>query len=161
MQETVPLPVVKSITVGCPPDEAFRFFTAAFGAWWPRATHSCIAFASGHTDQPVAVTFDARPGGLIVEHGRGGERHVWGTVVACDPPSRVAFTWHPGRAADTAQQVAVTFTPDAAGTSVVLAHSGWERLGEKATAVRASYDQGWVSVFDAFAGFVSSEIRST
>jgi uncharacterized protein YndB with AHSA1/START domain len=149
-------PIIKSVRVECAPEEAFRFFTQAFGMWWPTATHSCIAFNSGHTDKPLAVTFDPRLDGEIVEHGRGGERHVWGRVLVWDPPARVAFTWHPGRAVDTAQRVEVVFEPSENGTRVTLTHSGWERLGAEAAAARRSYNDGWENVFvQAFASFVT------
>jgi uncharacterized protein YndB with AHSA1/START domain len=158
----VSAPVEKTVEVDCPAAEAFRFFTAAFGRWWPLATHSCIAYSSGHRDQPATVTFATHEGGQIVEHGRNGERFEWGTVLVWDPPSRVAFTWHPGRPAASAQHVEVTFTPSPSGTRVSLTHTGWERLGDEAEAARTSYDQGWEKVFvEAFARFVANEVRAS
>ena len=152
-------PVIKTVDVACPREEAFRFFTEAFGTWWPLATHSCIAYESGHTDRPASVTFGTCPGGPIVEHGRGGEQHRWGTVLEWNPPGRVVFSWHPGRPEQTAQRVEVVFAPHAAGTRVTLTHSGWEVLGAGAEASRTSYNEGWESVLKtAFAGFVSDAV---
>lgn len=144
--ETIP-PVVKTVTVDCTPDEAFRYFTADFGKWWPLATHSCIAFSSGHTQKPAACTFEQRQGGRIFETGASGEEHTWGTVLSWEPPTRVVFTWHPLGEERTAQTVEVRFTASPGGTEVVLTHSDWERLGALARQARDGYDQGWESVF--------------
>ena len=35
---TVP-PVIKTVTVRCAPEKAFRHFTEGMGAWWPIVTH--------------------------------------------------------------------------------------------------------------------------
>ena len=73
--------------------------------------------------------------------------YVWGTVLTWEPPSRVAFSWHPGGNAETAQTVEVTFTRRGTSTEVTLAHGGWERLGEEAALARDGYNNGWESVF--------------
>ena len=140
-------PVVKRVVVKCSAEDAFRYFTADFDKWWPAHTHSVIAFSSGRARRPLSCTMDARMGGLIVEEGPGDERYVWGTVVVWDPPRKVEFTWHPGNDARTAQSVAVTFSKTAGGTEVILTQGRWERLAENAAAARASYDNGWESVF--------------
>jgi uncharacterized protein YndB with AHSA1/START domain len=151
-------PVVKRVTVTCGAADAFRYFTSDFARWWPLETHSCIAMGSDGRLRPRSVSFDLRAGGRIVEHGDEGERHVWGTVLEWDPPSRVAFTWHPGRGEETAQRVEVEFRPARGGTDVVLTHGGWEKLAEAAAEARAGYDNGWESVFNrAFAGYVEQQ----
>jgi uncharacterized protein YndB with AHSA1/START domain len=50
---------------------------------------------------------------------------LWGTVTRWEPPDEVAFTWHPGKAAERASQVEVTFTAADKQTLVSLTHSGW------------------------------------
>ena len=140
-------PVVKKITVACTPEAAFRYFTNDFSTWWPAATHSVVAYASEFRDTPAAVIFEPRAGGRIFERARSGEEHAWGSVLAWEPPLRVSFSFHPGRDEQQAQMVEVTFVPAPEGTSVVLTHSDWEKLGENAQASRDRYDQGWVSVF--------------
>ena len=54
-------PIVRSISVSWQPEEAFRRFTADFGNWWPRHTHSiggkCVE----------RIVFECNPGGLIFE----------------------------------------------------------------------------------------------
>ena len=140
-------PVVKRVVVKCSAADAFRYFTTDFHKWWPAHTHSVIAMSSDGAKLPLSCTMDPKAGGLIVEHGAGDERYVWGTVIAWEPPRRVGFTWHPGSEPDRAQTVEVTFTARDGGTEVVLTHGGWERLAEHAAAVREGYDNGWESVF--------------
>jgi uncharacterized protein YndB with AHSA1/START domain len=142
-------PVVKTVTVGCTLEEAFRYFTADFSKWWPMATHSVIGHASEFKQKPTSVTFEQRKGGRIFERGITGEEHMWGTVLALEPPSRVVFSFHPGRDGQDAQTVEVTFSPAAKGTEVVLTHTGWELLGENAMKQRESYNSGWESAFVA------------
>lgn len=146
-QRAVIAPVVKSVTVECAPEEAFRYFTADFGRWWPLATHSCVAFASDHKEKPESCVFEQRLGGRIVERGPAGEEHVWGTVLAWEPPARVLFSWHPMRDEKKAQTVEVRFSPAPGGTKVVLTHGGWELLGGEAAQEREGYSQGWEGVF--------------
>jgi uncharacterized protein YndB with AHSA1/START domain len=140
-------PVVKTVTVACTPEEAFRYFTADLSMWWPVATHSVVAYASEFKDTPSAVIFEPRVGGRIFERARSGDEHVWGSVLAWEPPARLVFSFHPGRDAMVAQTVEVTFSPAPEGAKVVLTHSGWEKLGVNAQKSRDSYNSGWESVF--------------
>ncbi len=140
-------PVVKTVTVMCTPEEAFRYFTADFALWWPVATHSVIAFASEFKDKPATAVFEPHVGGRIFERARSGEECIWGSILAWEPPARVVFSFHPGRDDKDAQTVEVTFSPAQEGAKVVLTHSGWERLGTDAQKSRDSYSQGWERVF--------------
>jgi len=140
-------PVVKTVTVACTPDEAFRFFTSDFGAWWPSATTSVVAYASLFKEKPKAVIFEPRLGGRIFERTHGGEEHPWGSVLAWQPPIRLAFSFHPGRDAKEAQTVEVTFAAVPQGTRVVLTHGDWEKLSVNPKQARDSYNQGWDAVF--------------
>ena len=140
-------PVVKTVTVACTPEEAFRYFTADFATWWPAATHSVVAYASQFKDKPATVVFEPRVSGRIFERTRAGEEHTWGSVLAWQPPARVAFSFHPGRDDKEAQTVEVTFSRAPEGARVVLTHSGWEQLSANAQQARDSYNQGWEGVF--------------
>jgi uncharacterized protein YndB with AHSA1/START domain len=148
-------PVVKTVTVECAPEAAFRYFTAAFDKWWPLSTHSCTAFASDHTEKPETCVFEQRLGGRIIERGPNGEERVWGTVLAWEPPARIFFSWHPMRDEQNAQTVEVTFSSVPEGTAVVLTHGGWELLSEDAEKEREDYNRGWEVVFVTdYAGYV-------
>lgn len=142
---TVP-PIRRSISVSWDPPAAFHRFTAGFADWWPRSTLSI----GGHLVRNLV--FECRVGGLIVEELHDGRRFQWGQVTAFEPPHRVAFTWHPSKEPDQAQEVEVTFAPEAGGTRVDLVSRGWERLASRGRGERRGYDLGWQAVLGVFAG---------
>jgi uncharacterized protein YndB with AHSA1/START domain len=135
------LRVQKAITVACDRERAFRVFTEEIGGWWPLATHSVF------TADAASCSMEARVGGRIIERGKDGRETVWGTITAWDPPRRVAFSWHPGYDEREAGDVVVRFTSEGASTRVELEHTGFERRGEGAAAIRDNYDGGWAYVF--------------
>ena len=152
-------PVVKSVSVNCGPEKAFRYFTEDFNQWWPGASHSVVAFASEHKESPVLCELEAKTGGRIFEKASNGDMHNWGTIVEWEPPFRLAFTWHPGGPADTAQRVEITFSPVSGGTLVELSHTGWEKLGANAKDAWKGYDNGWETVFSkCFADYANAEV---
>jgi uncharacterized protein YndB with AHSA1/START domain len=131
-------PLVKTARVPIGPDAAFELFTRGLVRWWPLATHSV-----GEADA-LDCRMEERAGGRILERGRDGSEHVWGTIRDWQPPQHLSFSWHPGRSADTAQTIDVRFAAaDNGGTIVTLAHGGWEACGDRAAAMRANYDSGW------------------
>lgn len=136
---TVP-PIRRAILVEADQAAAFEVFTASLGRWWP------LGELSVH-GKDATVSFDD---GQIVERSAGGQVAVWGTVTRWQPPSVVAFSWHPGHPADRASQVEVTFTPAAPGRTMVrLEHTGWDVFADPAAA-RAEYDRGWPQVLDRY-----------
>jgi len=136
-------PVRKQVVVSRPPAEAFEIFTARIGAWWPlRPRHSVFQ------DQSQTCVIEPRVGGLVYELSTRGERSVWGTVVAWEPPRRFVMSWHPGRGPETAQEVEVHFVAVPEGTRVELEHRGWETLADEALKTRENYEKGWVFVFE-------------
>lgn len=138
-------PVVRTVDVRWPREEAFERFTAGIAGWWPLRSHS-VGQARART-----VCFEGEVGGRIYEVEEDGETHTWGTVLSWDPPSGVRFTWHPGRDPETAQEVEVRFETKASGTRLVLTHSGWESLGDRAAKARFGYNLGWIPVLDRWA----------
>jgi uncharacterized protein YndB with AHSA1/START domain len=134
-------PLEVQVTVARTPEAAFRLFTEETHTWWPLASHSV------GQEEAEACIFEGREGGRIFERCRDGRTHTWGTVLAWEPPHRVAFTWHPGRGEETAQRVEVRFVPVGdEGTRVELTHRDWEVLGEKAEETRRGYEKGWAFV---------------
>ena len=132
-------PIRRQVVVELAPDEAFELFTARIGDWWPLAELSVfgagatVAFADGE----IVETFD-------------GRTSIWGSVTEWEPGARLSFTWHPGRAADRASSVIVSFTArESSQTVVVLEHSGWEAFDDPAGA-RREYEQGWPKVLDLY-----------
>jgi len=145
-------PLRKSVTVSCSVEHAFEVFTGRIGSWWPLGQYSI------GQKQARDCAIEPRVGGEIYEVDERGERSPWGRVLAWDPPRRFAMTWHPGREADTAQEVEVRFADTPEGTRVELEHRGWAVLGDKARETREGYDSGWAHVFgECFTAACGSE----
>ena len=137
---TAVAPIVVAVPLRCPPDRAFIYFTRDIAKWWPLGRYSV------GRDSAASVAFEERAGGRIFETDRSGKETVWGHVSEWSPPGRLRFSWHPGQDESTAQWVEVTFVPTQTGTLATLTHGGWEALGERAEATRASYAGGWPTV---------------
>jgi hypothetical protein len=151
-------PVIKSVVVGCAPEKAFRYFTEDFSKWWPGATHSVVAFASGHKDSPALCILESKLGGKIYERAANGDEYIWGKILVWSPPARLVFTFHPGNSEELAQTVEVSFAALPEGTRVTLTHTGWEKLGKDAEAAWSGYDNGWETVFvGSFAGYAGRQ----
>ena len=109
----------RQIVVGCDQATAYRHFVEKIGAWWPLASVGCFGEGS-------VVVLD---GNRLVETGPNGETAVWGTIAECDAPRSLSFTWHPGRAADAATSLHVSFTEtnddltDTAGAGMTVART--------------------------------------
>ena len=139
--------VERSLTVDVAPDWAFRFFTEKIGDWWPLEDYSM--FASSGRGRPDEIVFEPGVGGRVFER-LGDEVCVWGEVHVWEPPHRVAFSWRTNPEWPDVTDVEITFTPEESGTRVRLRHTGWERLGDRAEAARASYAGGWGEVLGRY-----------
>lgn len=80
-------------------------------------------------DPGLTLTFEPHVGGRIYERTPAGVEHVWGEVLAWEPPRRLAYLWHLRFDRSDATEVEVTFEPDGDSTAAKIVHSGWERLG--------------------------------
>lgn len=131
-------PIVKSIEVDRPLDEAFDLFVTRMAEWWPLASHSVGAAEARWCG------IEPQVGGRVFERTESGEEHVWGTVIDWQPPHRVAFTWHPGQDSDPHTEVELSFVAiDGGRTRLTLEHRGWDALGDGAEAVHKNYGPGW------------------
>jgi uncharacterized protein YndB with AHSA1/START domain len=138
-------PIRRTVEVPCAAGVAFRIFTDEIDSWWPLAAHSV------GRSRAVGCFFEGREGGRIYETLDDGSLHLWGTVTVWDPPRRVVFSWHPGRDADTAQEVELLFEDLAGGiTRVELTHRDWEVLGERGAEIREAYQSGWPGVLESY-----------
>jgi uncharacterized protein YndB with AHSA1/START domain len=145
-------PVRKSLRVSRTPGEAFDLFTSQIGRWWPLLTHSVS------TTRAVNCVIEPRVGGAVYEVRDDGIQVPWGTVVAWEPPHRFVVTWHPGRPADTAQELEVCFTDDAGTTRVDLEHRGWQTYGPDAERARSDYENGWKAVLASLTRFAERPV---
>lgn len=127
-----------SVVVEVPIERAFAVFTQEMASWWNPDHHIIEA--------PFAeMVFEPRVGGHIYDRGTDGSICRWATVLAYEPPLRLAFSWNIGLdwklLEDPARtsEVEVRFIaqgPDR--TLVELEHRGFERLGD-----------GWEGMRDA------------
>jgi uncharacterized protein YndB with AHSA1/START domain len=136
--------VRERVEVDCPIQDAFDLFTVRMGEWWP------LHLASYGGERAGEIFLEPRVGGRFFERFTDGDELQVGSVVACEPPRRIAFTW---RTADWEgeTEVEVTFTPQQAGTRVELEHRGFERLGSIGPDVAAKFRGGWPGVLAAYA----------
>jgi uncharacterized protein YndB with AHSA1/START domain len=139
--------VTESVDVDCSPEEAFDLFTSRMGDWWP------LDVASYGGDRAREIFLEPRVGGRFFERFVEADELQVGTVIACDPPELIVFTW---KTADWEgeTEVAVSFTPIAQGTRVDLEHRGFERIGPLGPDVAAKFRGGWPGVMQAFASKV-------
>lgn len=142
----------KQVTVPCAPQRAFELFVDRIADWWPLATHSV------NGERAMTVQIEGRVGGHIKEISNDATEDVWGTLTSWDPPRRLAFTWHPGQPEGQATTVELTFRASGDSTVVTLIHSGWAHRADGAAA-RQSYDSGWATVLNRFAGGLSQPKR--
>jgi len=97
-------------------------------------------------------------GGRILEVGRDGQVHVWGTVLDRDPPRVLRHTWHLAADPERATEVEVRFEPHGSGrTRVALRHTGFERFGADADRRRDGNARGWAAVVPCFAGCLAGD----
>jgi uncharacterized protein YndB with AHSA1/START domain len=91
--------------------------------WWRHGAKFRIAGA-----RPGQLAFEPRLGGRLIE--TVGERiYVVGSIVAWEPPRRLAFEWRGVNfKPHESTLVAVTFTPAGQGTRVRVEHRGWSAL---------------------------------
>ena len=143
-------PVVKAVSVRAAPAQAFDYFVRDLVHWWP--------LAQFHTGpDPVDCAIEPRAGGRVFERAGDGRETAWGTVVAYEPPHRLSFTWIVGLSAELAQLIEIRFVPQGNGTRVELTHSGWEKLGDAAAALREGYDRGWATLIErCYAEYVNT-----
>jgi uncharacterized protein YndB with AHSA1/START domain len=137
--------VHKSLRVQAPIARAFSVFVEQMETWWP-ATHHIAK-------TPFESIFvEPRAGGRWYERDANGQQCEWGTVLAWDPPHRVAFSWHLGPGHDQADwqfnpdlskasEVEIRFTAEGPQTTLVeLEHRNLERHGEGYEQLRAVFD---------------------
>jgi uncharacterized protein YndB with AHSA1/START domain len=153
VEQSIDVPVRRTISVSATVQRAFRVFTEEFDSWWPRSHHI------GKSPMKKAIVEWNAGGRCYTEHEDGTESD-WGRVLVWDPPHRIVLAWQItpewGYQPDLAQssEVEIRFSPAAGGgTRVDLEHRRFDRHGSGAQAMRTAVDSpnGWTSVLQFFA----------
>ncbi len=131
-------PVRLTIEVKRPLERTFSFYTEHMADWWPLASHSVGG------EDAVLCAIEGRVGGRVFERTTSGVEHLWGTVLAWEPPHRLVHSWHPAHPGVRETEISVTFTAlDKGTTQVTLEHRGFEIFADRAETMRSNYDEGW------------------
>jgi uncharacterized protein YndB with AHSA1/START domain len=133
-------PIVKTVTVRCAPETAFRVFTADIGRWYPLAIYS--------VKPAVDCRLEPFVGGRLYEIGADGQETLWARVLEWNPPHALALSWQARVSEEEAQRIDISFRAVPDGAEVRLVHAGWEKLKIDAAEWRDRYDGGWVEVFE-------------
>lgn len=138
-------PLVYSIEVRCSQSRAFDTWVSRPVTWWPLKDHSTFGA------EAAAVVIEPGVGGRIYERNHNGAERDWGRITGWDPPASLGFTWHIYGGPHEATDVEVSFDQiDSARTRVIVTHSGWERLTERAAELRNGNRAGWTALLNAF-----------
>jgi uncharacterized protein YndB with AHSA1/START domain len=117
-----------TVSVRVPPAEAFDVFTRETDLWW--RTGPAYRIAGRRRGQ---LAFEPGAGGRLfetVELANGPRLFVVGTIVAWEPPQRLAFEWRGVnfKKEDPSTHVEVTFRPSGDATLVTVRHTGFSKL---------------------------------
>jgi len=152
--KVAPAPVHKSIVVKAPQARAFEVFTARMGAWWPTSHHIAPV-------EMAEVVIEPQLGGRWYEKGVDGSQCQWGKVLAWEPPSRLALSWHLNSKFQIDQGVESSvdvqfFAEDANTTRVELVH---RIRAADADEIRAAVDSpnGWTTLLRLYAETANGE----
>jgi uncharacterized protein YndB with AHSA1/START domain len=152
-EQSIDIPVRRTISVSASVERAFRVFTAEFDTWWPRSHHI------GKSPMKKAIV-EGKAGGRCYTEQEDGTESDWGRVLVWEPPHRIVLAWQItpewGYQPDLAQssEVEIRFSPVAGGgTRVDLEHRHFERHGSGAPTMRTAVDSpnGWTGVMQIFA----------
>jgi uncharacterized protein YndB with AHSA1/START domain len=152
-EQSIDIPVRRTISVSASVERAFRVFTAEFDTWWPRSHHI------GKSPMKKAIV-EGKAGGRCYTEQEDGTESDWGRVLVWEPPHRIVLAWQItpewGYQPDLAQssEVEIRFSPVAGGgTRVDLEHRHFERHGSGAPTMRTAVDSpnGWTGVMQLFA----------
>ena len=132
----------------CPVDHAFTVFTDRVDLWWPK----------GHRKfDSSAMSFDASPGGQLVERAADGAVMLFAEVLESDPPALLRLAWHPGKVG-LPTEVTIRFEVEGEATRVrVVHHEGQGDLGTHRDQRTALFAQGWTNILAACAAHIEGD----
>lgn len=136
--------IIKSITVRCNIEAAFRIWTEKVDLWWPK-DH----LMSGEPNTQIFM--EGQVGGRFYERTAEGTEYEWGQVTLWEPPYRLAYIWNRGSPVEQPTRIEVQFTviaPDR--TRVDVEHRGPEYVGELWYQTSPGYRAAWAEVLPAY-----------
>ena len=129
-------PLELAFTVACPPEHAFAVWTERTSLWWPKG-HSVSADPELDGDVRAARRAAASSSARRPARSTTGARSSSGSRRAGSPTSGTC-----ARTARTPRGWRSPSRPPREGTAVTIVHSGWERLGARATCASATSAAG-------------------
>lgn len=139
-------PVIRSISLRCSAEDAFRAWTTQIHLWWP------VGRISASEQATSRVMLEGRVGGRIYERTSAGEEIAWGYILVWAPPRRLVHSWFLGTEPDRATEVEVRFTPEPDGTTTVeVNHGKWHEADE----VLAEAHHACVAAPDGWSGILA------
>ena len=109
---------------------------------------SFVSFAIDGGDRADKIFLEPKVGGRFYERFSDGEEFEVGRVIACEPPTRIIFTWKdPNWKAPT--EVEVRFSPAGNGTRVDIEHRGFDAAGVQPEEA-AGWADGWKTVLATY-----------
>lgn len=153
-QRIAPAAIKKTIEVRAPIARAFEVFAGRMGEWW----HKEHSIAKGTTQMDVVI--EPRAGGRWYEVGADGSEHLWGRVLAYDPPKRLLLAWQLTREfqhdPDFETTVEVRFEERDGMTVVEFEHRDLERMGADAVELLEGMDGGWAMLLGKYKASVEA-----
>ncbi len=136
--------IERSVTVGIPPDAAFRVWTERVHLWWPPSHHM-----SG--DPTGVIAFEPAAGGRFYERTSDGREFDYGRVLAWQPGALLRYAFFPGSGPEHPTEVEVRFTPTEAGTRVDVEHRAGRMAPESFERTAVRFRTSWEITSRAFA----------
>lgn len=133
--------IERSVHLSVPPERAFELWTGEISHWWPADRR--------HTKDEGSAIF-LLESGRFFERSRDGREVELGRVRVWKRPERLEFDFYPGTDPDHPTQVAVTFTPEGAGTRVTVHHRPTDASRDLWDARAPRYVESWTLVLAAF-----------
>ena len=147
-QRIAPAAIRKTIEVKAPVERAFELFAGRMGEWW----HKEHSIAAGTTQADVVI--EPRAAGRWYEKGADGSEHMWGRVLAWEPPARLVLAWQLTRdfVYDPGFETIVEVNFEARGDVAIVhfEHRDLERMGDGAAEQFESMDGGWGMLLELF-----------
>ena len=154
-QRIAPAAIRKTIEVRAPIARAFEVFATRMGEWW----HKEHSIAKGTTQMDVRI--EPKAGGRWYEVGADGSEHVWGRVLAYEPPHRLLLAWQLTREfqydPNFETTVEVRFEERDGLTMVEFEHRDLERMGSDAAELLEGMDGGWGMLLGLFKARVEAD----